>query len=115
MRRSVGCDVLSGFDSVKKILAYIAMDTIHPHVYSLSPTGKREMATTAPIDPQQRREAILQQAIELLPNMVFAKDAAPETRDDYDRGFRCGLSLIVCVCILVLGGGGIDGRVCVVY
>lgn len=46
------------------------------------------MATTDDCDPQQRREAILQRALELLPCMVFAKDGAPETRHDTDRGFR---------------------------
>lgn len=96
----------------KKILAYT-----YSHGYYSStrlraypPHRQKEMATTTPIDPQQRREAILQQAIELLPNMVFAKDAAPQTRDDYDRGFRCALSLtVLCVCVCFGLGGGEGG------
>lgn len=37
---------------------------------------------------QEGTEALLRRALELLPNMCFAKDGSPETRDDYDRGFR---------------------------
>ncbi len=43
------------------------------------------VATASP----KEREALLRRVIELLPHMVFAKDGSIETRDDYDRGFRC--------------------------
>jgi hypothetical protein len=38
---------------------------------------------------EEEREALLRRVIELLPHMVFAKDGGLETRDDYDKGFRC--------------------------
>lgn len=36
----------------------------------------------------EQPEPLLRRALELLPNMCFAKDGSPATRDDYDRGFR---------------------------
>jgi hypothetical protein len=60
------------------------------------------MASVGLNDSQGQREDLLRRVLELLPNMVFAKDGSTEARDDYDRGFRCVhlvLALRVCAWI----------------